>query len=102
MPPNHTGRWTIEAFKYISQRNSFQIESHDFEPFGILEFLSEDIRYSHMRRAQLGHRIPNYVRSLRRSVWRKFLEAAAAAAFSPLRLPVWLSAMREQNLGGSL
>jgi 2-polyprenyl-3-methyl-5-hydroxy-6-metoxy-1,4-benzoquinol methylase len=104
MPPNHIGRWTPRAFDAICRRNGLVVHSAELEPLSWPEFLSHDISYSHIQRAQLN---PDgfiaRVRSLPRSRGRRAAEAALAALFIPTRLAAWHYVYRNRgDLGGSL
>ncbi|GLH77411.1 hypothetical protein SSBR45G_23190 [Bradyrhizobium sp. SSBR45G] len=104
MPPNHIGRWTIEAFRRIGPRHGFDVVEHETQPFDMRHFLRTDLVFSHVRRAQ-DHpgSLSGRVRSLPRSPLRTVLEAAAIAAGSIRRLPHWRSAYADrQRLGLSL
>lgn len=104
LPPNHIGRWTPQAFEAVSRRNGLVVRSTELEPLSWREFLSHDISYSHIRRAQLSpDGIIARIRSLPRSRMRRLVEAALAALFIPARLSAWQYVYRNrQKLGGSL
>jgi len=104
LPPNHIGRWTPRAFDAVCRRNGLALKSAEVEPLSWSEFLSHDISYSHIRRAQLNpDGIIARVRSWPRSRVRRLVEAALAALFIPARLPAWHHVYKNrQKLGGSL
>ncbi len=104
LPPNHIGRWTPSAFDAVCRRNGLVLKSAELEPLSWREFLSHDISYSHIRRAQLNpDGIIARVRSWPRSRMRRLVEAVLAALFIPARLPAWHYAHKNrQRLGGSL
>ena len=104
LPPNHIGRWTPQAFDAVARRNGLVLRSAELEPLSWREFLSHDISYSHIQRAQLN---PDgfiaRVRSLPRGRLRRLAEAALAALFIPTRLSAWHHVYRNcRDLGGSL
>ena len=104
LPPNHIGRWTPQAFAAVCRRNGLVVRSAELEPLSWREFLSHDISYSHIRRAQLNpDGIVARVRSLPRSRMRRLAEAVLAALFIPARLSAWHYVYRHRaRLGGSL
>lgn len=104
LPPNHIGRWTPRAFDAVCQRNGLSLRAAELEPLSWREFLSHDLSYSHIRRAQLHpDGIIARIRSLPRGRGRRLMEATLAAAFAPARLPAWQHVYRNrQKLGGSL
>lgn len=104
LPPNHIGRWTPEAFDAVCRRHGLTARSAELEPLSWREFLSHDLSYSHIRRAQLHpDGIIARIRSLPRGRGRRLMEATLAAAFAPARLPAWQHVYRNrQKLGGSL
>lgn len=104
LPPNHIGRWTPRAFDAVSRRHGLMVRSAEIEPLSWTEFLSHDISYSHIRRAQLKpDGIIGRIRSLPRGPARRLTEAALAALFIPTRLAAWRYVYRNRNrLGGSL
>ena len=104
IPPNHIGRWTQSAFDAVCRRNGLVLKSAELEPLSWREFLSHDISYSHIRRAQLNpDGLIARVRSWPRSRMRRLVEAALAALFIPARLPAWHYAYKNrQRLGGAL
>jgi SAM-dependent methyltransferase len=104
LPPNHIGRWTPSAFEAVCRRNGLVLRSAEVEPLSWMEFLSHDISYSHIRRAQLNpDGLIARVRSWPRSRMRRLVEAALAALFIPARLPAWHYVYKNrQRLGGSL
>lgn len=104
MPPNHVGRWTIEAFRRISSRHGFEVIAHETQPFNARLFIRHDLVFSHVRRAQDAPRsLSGRVRSLPRSPLRTVLEAAVIAAGSIRRLPHWRAAYADrERLGHSL
>jgi SAM-dependent methyltransferase len=104
LPPNHIGRWTPRAFEAVSRRHGLTVGAAELEPLSWREFLSHDISYSHIRRAQLNpDGLIARVRSLPRGKARRLIEAALAAFFIPARLPAWRRVYKNrQSLGGSL
>jgi SAM-dependent methyltransferase len=104
MPPNHVGRWTLQAFAELSVRHGLQVAASEIEPMDWAEFLQHDISYSHIRRTQLNpDGIAARIRSLPRGKFRRLAEAAVAAACIPARLGSWTSAYRDRrHMGGSL
>jgi SAM-dependent methyltransferase len=104
LPPNHIGRWTSPAFDAVCQRHGLVLRSAELEPLSWSEFLSHDISYSHIRRAQLNpDGFIGRVRSWPRSRARRLVEAALAALFIPTRLSAWYYVYKNRHrLGGSL
>ena len=104
LPPNHIGRWTPQAFAAVCRRSGLVVRSAELEPLSWREFLSHDISYSHIRRAQLSSDgIIARIRSLPRSRMRRFTEAVLAALFIPARLPAWHYVYKNRaRLGGAL
>jgi SAM-dependent methyltransferase len=104
LPPNHIGRWTQSAFDAICRRNGLVLRSAELEPLSWREFLSHDISYSHIRRAQLNpDGLIAWVRSWPRGRMRRLVEAALACLFIPARLSAWHYVYKNrQRLGGSL
>jgi 2-polyprenyl-3-methyl-5-hydroxy-6-metoxy-1,4-benzoquinol methylase len=104
MPPNHIGRWTINAFRRISSRHRLDLRQHETQPFDTLKFLKTDVVFSHVRRAQDRPNSPSgTVRSMRRSKFRTALEVATIAAYGFSRIPHWATAFQKrQGLGLSL
>jgi SAM-dependent methyltransferase len=104
LPPNHIGRWTPQAFDAVCRRNGLVVRSAELEPLSWREFLSHDISYSHIRRAQLNpDGLIARIRSLPRSRMRRLAEAVLAALCVPARLSAWHYVYRHrERLGGSL
>lgn len=104
LPPNHLGRWTPQAFDAVCRRHGLTVASSELEPLSWREFLSHDISYSHIRRAQLHpNGVMARIRRLPRGRMRWLMEAALAALFIPARLSAWQRVYRgRQTLGASL
>lgn len=104
LPPNHIGRWTASAFDAVCRRNGLVLRSAELEPLSWGEFLSHDISYSHIRRAQLNpDGLIAWVRSWPRSRMRRLVEAALACLFIPARFSAWRYVYKNRRrLGGSL
>ena len=104
LPPNHIGRWTPQAFDAVCRRNGLSLRAAELEPLSWREFLSHDLSYSHIRRAQLRpDGIIARIRSLPRGRARRLMEATLAAAFAPARLTAWRHVYHHRRkLGASL
>jgi len=104
LPPNHIGRWTPRAFGAVCRRNGLSLRAAELEPLSWREFLSHDLSYSHIRRAQLHpDGLIARIRSLPRGKARRLMEATLAVALAPARLPAWRHVYRDrQKLGASL
>jgi SAM-dependent methyltransferase len=102
MPPNHIGRWSVKAFEAICSDHGFDVLEWDEEKFSPVEFISQDLKYSHLRRAQRCKSLANRVRSGPRNAFRRFAEATLALLYAPTRFFVWSEALRNRDhLGGS-
>ena len=102
-PPNHISLWTKKSFERFGKQLGCELANFQIEPMSWIDFLRQDLTYSHMRRAQQHGTLANALRSRRRTKLRRLTEAAVAFAWAPTRIPCWLRAHRErQNLGGSI
>ena len=99
MPPNHVGRRSERAFRAIGSRHGLHLDSHEVEPFSLLEFVRMDIAFSYLRSSQQSGTIANRLRSFRSARFGKLLGGAAAVATAPRRLSVWRRAAKTPNLG---
>ena len=103
MPPNHIARWRQRTFQYVAQRYGFELVSIRVEPFSWRTFLAQDIGYFYLRKAQEDRTIAQYSRVLRSSLLGRGIMLAAAMAYAPARVPVWLRSLPELHLyGGSM
>jgi len=101
MPPNHIGRWTVDALKLIGYRNKFELVRHETEPFDAISFLKTDCLYSYFRRAQQRGTLANASRSQRLRPWGRVIEGATAALYIPSRLPIWARHFNQRLALGS-
>jgi hypothetical protein len=103
MPPNHIGRWTIEAFNRVGERHGFCIVEMEHERCGLMDLAKQDAVSRYLRRAQEPQSLANRVRSRRRSRPRRIAEFAVIASVWPSRLSAWGAALSGlSELGESL
>jgi SAM-dependent methyltransferase len=101
MPPNHIGRWTLQAFEVIAARHGFEVVGHEIEPFALCEYVWQDLFYSHKRCAQQRGTFSNFTQRISSKKLRRLVEVAAAAILVPRRLVVWIRASWMEQMGGS-
>jgi SAM-dependent methyltransferase len=102
MPPNHIGRWSRSAFEIMTAAAGMRISALEVEPLSLSAFIKQDIAYSYLRKAQRSGTIWNWSLAKRAKGRGKLLTAAFAMAAAPLRVPVWLRAIRARSGGGSM
>jgi SAM-dependent methyltransferase len=102
MPPNHIGRWSSTAFERVGQRSGLAVDAIETEPFSFTEFVRQDIVFSYLRRAQVAGSLANLSLTRRSRMHGKFLGAAIALLFAPLRAPIWVEASQARDMGASL
>lgn len=103
MPPNHIGRWTPAALGAASKRAGLSLAHYEYEPFKLIDFIKQDLAYSHIRRAQTHDSLSRKVRSLKRSKLRTAAEALTAIAYAPTRVGSWVKVYEQrERMGGSL
>lgn len=102
MPPNHIGRWSVDAFRTIGSRHALQLEKHEVEPFSLRSFATKDLHFFYLRRSQEPGTIENWSRSLRTKKLGKWVGTAAAGLNVPRRIRVWSEAARRRDLGTAL
>jgi SAM-dependent methyltransferase len=102
-PPNHNGLWSKSSFEVFGKRMKCELVEFEVEPMSWINFLKQDLQYSHMRRAHKHDTVANWLRSKPRTTLRRLAEAMLALAWAPSRIPVWLRAINQKDsLGGSV
>jgi SAM-dependent methyltransferase len=103
MPPNHIGRWSINAFNILAKRHGFTVKAYEVEPLIVSDFIIRDLGYSHLRNAQISGTLSNKCRSMGYGPVRKVLEAVCVLIGTPFRLKYWISALcGDHQLGSAL
>jgi len=102
MPPNHIGRWTLQAFEVIAARHGFKVVDHQIEPFAFAEYVWEDLLYYHKLCAQQRGTFSNFTQRISSKTLRRLAEGMAAAILAPRRFFVWIRASWMKQMGGSL
>ncbi len=102
MPPNHIGRWSVDAFRIIGARHALRMEKHETEPFSLAAFAKKDLHFFYLRRSQEAGTIENWSRSFRAKALGKWLGSAVAGLNAPRRFRVWSEAASRADLGTAL
>ena len=102
MPPNHIGRWNLQAFEAVTGRHGFKVIGHEIEPFDVLEYVQQDVLYYFKKRAQQRGSFSNYTQRISLKWLRRIAEAMAAVMLAPMRVTVWARASHMKQMGGAL
>lgn len=101
LPPIHIGRWTRAAFSAIAGRHGLTVAAAEIEPFAVVNFVAEDLLFSHFARAHRTGSVANRARSIRSNNARQIAEALEAVLMAPRRAGAFARGFRHRNdMGG--
>ena len=88
MPPNHIGRWNLQAFKKLGKTFGWEIKDYQIEPFNLIGVLKQQIAYRYLKVSQNRFTLANRIEQIKPEIVRKLLRLLCAGVYAIARIDI--------------
>jgi Methyltransferase domain len=101
MPPNHIGRWNLQAFERIGTAYGWKVAEYQVEPFNMKETLKQQVAYRYLRVSQDASTLANKIEQMKSEKIRRIFRTLCAGIYSLTRLNSLVDAVSDKSRGDS-